>query len=200
MPSPRRIIFASLTVAAAVIVGTVAWYSSALKHVPTSVGEAMVGGPFTMTDQDGRRVSEKDFLGKFMLVFFGYTYCPDVCPTELHVMSAAVAQLGKAADTIRLVFVTVDPERDTPEVVKSYVENFAGDMIGLTGSPEDVAAIAKAYRVYYQKTPIAGSTDYMMDHSSIVYLMGPDGKFVKHFTYSTDAKALADGIAAAVAR
>ncbi len=159
---------------------------------PQGTGVALVGGPFTLTDQDGRRVSEKDFLGKYMLVFFGYTYCPDICPTELQVMTAALDELGAAAEKIQPVFVSVDPERDTPAVLKSYVENFGPRLIGLTGSPEEIAAVAKAYRVYYAKSGNQTSPDaYLMDHSSIIYLMAPDGSFRKHFTYTTDAAKLA---------
>ena len=117
---------------------------------------ALVGGPFTLTDQDGKKVSEKDFLGKYMLVFFGYTYCPDICPTELQVMTAALDSMGPEAEKIQPVFVSVDPERDTPEVLKSYVENFGPRLVGLTGTPEEIAAVAKAYRVYYAK---AGKPD-----------------------------------------
>ena len=153
---------------------------------------ALVGGPFSLVDQDGRRVTEKDFLGKYMLVFFGYTYCPDICPTELQVMSAALDQLGLEADRIQPIFVSIDPARDTPEVLKAYVANFGPRLIGLTGSPEEVAAIAKAYRAYYAKAGNGSTgTDYLMDHSSIIYLMGPDGRFVKHMPYTTDAAKLA---------
>jgi protein SCO1/2 len=159
---------------------------------PGGSGTALVGGPFSMTNQDGRKVSEKDFLGKHMLMFFGYTYCPDICPTELQVMMAALDSMGADAEKIQPVFVSVDPERDTPEVLKSYVENFGPRLVGLTGTPEEVAAIAKAYRVYYAKADNKAEPDsYLMDHSSIIYLMGPDGGFVKHFTYTTDAAKLA---------
>jgi protein SCO1/2 len=166
---------------------------------PAGTGTALVGGPFTLTDQDGRRVSEKDFLGKYMLVFFGYTYCPDICPTELQVMTAALDQMGPAAKEIQPVFISVDPARDTPEVMKSYVENFGPRLIGLTGSPEEVAAAAKAYRVYYAKSgDTASAEDYLVDHSSIIYLMGPDGRFVRHFTYTTDASKLASELKEAI--
>lgn len=159
---------------------------------PGGSGVALVGGPFSMTNQDGRKVSEKDFLGKHMLLFFGYTYCPDICPTELQVMMAALDSMGPDAEKIQPVFVSVDPERDTPEVLKSYVENFGPRLVGLTGTPEEVAAISKAYRVYYAKAANPAAPDsYLMDHSSIIYLMGPDGGFVKHFTYTTDAAKLA---------
>jgi len=161
-------------------------------HRPSSSGVALVGGPFAMVDQDGRRVTEKDFLGKYMLVFFGYTYCPDVCPTELQVMTAALDQMGPEAARIQPVFVSIDPERDTPAVLKAYVGNFGPRLIGLTGTAEEVAAIAKSYRVYYAKAANSGSgTDYLMDHSSIIYLMGPDGRFVTHMAYTTDATKLA---------
>jgi protein SCO1/2 len=143
-------------------------------------------------NQDGKRVTEKDFLGNYMLVFFGYTYCPDVCPTELQVMTAALDQLGPEASRIQPVFVSIDPARDTPEVLKAYVANFGPRLMGLTGTAEEVAAIAKAYRVYYAKAGNSTSAmDYLMDHSSIIYLMGPDGRFVKHVPYTTDAAKLA---------
>jgi protein SCO1/2 len=166
---------------------------------PGGSGVALVGGPFTLTNQDGMKVTEKNYLGKHMLVFFGYTYCPDVCPTELQVMMAALDSLGTEAEKIQPVFVSVDPERDTPEVLKSYVENFGPRLIGLTGTPEEIAAVAKSYRVYYAKAANQTSPDsYLMDHSSIIYLMGPDGRFVKHFPYTTDAAKLAEELKQAV--
>lgn len=190
---PRRfvVIFAALVLLLAAGVGSYAWMSRAL-HGPQGSGTALVGGPFSLIDQDGRRVTEKDFLGKYMLVFFGYTFCPDVCPTELQVMSAALDQLGPEAQRIQPVFVSIDPARDTPAVLKAYVGNFGDHLIGLTGTAEEVAGIAKAYRVYYAKAGAgSSSTDYLMDHSSIIYLMGPDGRFVKHMAYTTDAAKLA---------
>ena len=154
---------------------------------PAGTGMALVGGPFTLTDQDGRRVSEKEFLGKHMLVVFGFTYCPDICPTELQVMTAALDAKGPDGEKIQPVFITVDPERDTPDVMKAYVANFSPRLIGLTGTPEEIASAAKAFRVYYAKVPNEASPDsYLMDHSSIIYLMGPDGSFVKHFPFTTD--------------
>ena len=118
-------------------------------------------------------MSEKDFLGKHMLVFFGYTYCPDVCPTELQVMTAALDAMGPEAEKIQPVFVSVDPERDTPEVLKSYVENFGPRLIGLTGTPEEIAAVAKAYRVYYAKAAQPGLARCLSDGSFQHHL--PDG-------------------------
>jgi protein SCO1/2 len=192
LPSRERLVFALtlLSVALLVAVSTL-WFIAGDRKLP-GTGTALVGGAFEMTDQDGRRVTDKDFLGKYMLVFFGYTYCPDVCPSELQVMSAALDELGSEADAIQPVFVSIDPGRDTPAVMKEYVSNFHPRLMGLTGSPEDVARIASAFRVFYASRKVADGPDsYLMDHSSILYLMGPDGKFLRHFSYGTDVKALA---------
>jgi protein SCO1/2 len=195
MPSRQQAIFALSVLAVALAIAGAALYFASGKTGPMGSGEALVGGPFSLTDHTGRRVSEKDYLGKYMLVFFGFTYCPDVCPTELQVMSAALDELGPDGNVIQPIFVSIDPERDTPEVIKQYVENFHPRLVGLTGSAEEIAAIARAYRVYYKKAPGAEADgSYEMDHSTIIYLMGPDGRFRKHFGYTTDAKALAQGL------
>lgn len=154
-----------------------------------SSGTALVGGPFEATNQDGKRVSDKDFLGKHTLFYFGFTFCPDVCPAELQVISAALSEIEGAEDKFNLAFVTVDPARDTPEIMKQYVAHFWPGTIGLTGSAEDIRKIAAAYRVYYTKAggENADKDSYLMDHSSITYLMGPDGKFVRHFPFGTSA-------------
>ena len=190
---PRRpiLIFAALVMLLAAAIGGYGLSRGDLGREQGS-GAALVGGPFSLLDQDGKRVTEKDFLGKYMLVFFGYTYCPDVCPTELQVMTAALDQLGPGAARIQPVFVSIDPARDTPQVLKAYVANFGPRLIGLTGTAEEVATVAKAYRVYYARAGTgSSSTDYLMDHSSIIYLMGPDGSFVRHMAYTTDAAKLA---------
>ncbi len=190
MPRRAVLIFAAAVLLIAAGLGGFAWMSRQMAG-PGGAGVALVGGPFSLTDQDGRKVSEKDFLGRHMLVFFGYTYCPDICPTELQVMTAALDAMGPQGEKIQPVFVSVDPARDTPEVLKSYVENFGPRLIGLTGTPEEIAAVAKAYRVYYARAAGETSPDaYLVDHSSIIYLMGPDGRFVKHFTYTTDVARL----------
>jgi cytochrome oxidase Cu insertion factor (SCO1/SenC/PrrC family) len=166
-----------------------------VKDPVSGSGKALIGGSFTAINHKGEPVTEKTFAGKYMLVFFGYTYCPDVCPTELQVMTAALQQLGPAADKITPVFVSIDPDRDTPEVMAAYVSNFDPRLVGLTGTAQQITALAKTYRVYFAKVENKASpADYLMDHTSIVYLMGPDGSFQKHFTYSTDAKVLADEI------
>lgn len=151
-------------------------------------GKALIGGPFTLTDQNGKTVTDRDFRGRFMLVFFGFTHCPDICPAELQVMSQSLDALGPKADEVVPIFITLDPERDTPEIVGAYVKNFGPRFLGLTGSPEAIAAAAKAYRVAYSKfqdDPASG--DYSIDHSALVYLMGKDGEYVTHFAYGTPA-------------
>ncbi|HWK32477.1 MAG TPA: SCO family protein [Hyphomicrobium sp.] len=150
-------------------------------------GTAAIGGPFTLTDANGKTVTDADFRGRYMLIFFGFTNCPDICPAGLQLISAAMAKLGDKADKLVPVFVSVDPARDTPEKLASYVKNFDDRVVGLTGTPEQIADIAKVYRVFYEKTPNESAPgDYGMNHTSIIYLMGPDGKYVRHFTPMTD--------------
>lgn len=155
-----------------------------------------LGGPFELMDQDGRRVTDQDYRGRFMLVFFGYTHCPDVCPTDLQVMAEVLDRLGPRAVRVAPIFVSIDPERDTPAVLKGYVDLFDPRLIGLSGTEAQVTAVAKAYRVYYAKVRPEGSTDYLMDHSSFMYLMGPDGAFRALFRYGTPAEEIARTIAA----
>ena len=142
-------------------------------------GVAMVGGPFTLTDQDGRAVTAESLKGEPSLVFFGYTHCPDVCPTTLSDLTQMLAALGPDKKA-RAVFITVDPERDTPAVLKDYLSSFDPRIMALTGSTEAIAAAEKAYRVYARKVPTQGS-DYSMDHTAIIYLMDRDGRFVRSF-------------------
>ncbi len=157
-----------------------------------SSGKALIGGPFTLTDQTGKKVTDKDFRGRYMLVFFGFTACPDICPAGLQLISAALGKIGAKADSVTPIFISVDPARDTPEKIAAYVKNFNDRLVGLTGTPEEVAAVAKAYRVFYQKTPNeAAPADYGMNHTSIIYLMGPDGEYVTHFNPTTDVDAIA---------
>ena len=146
---------------------------------PAMQQAAAIGGPFTLLDGNGRPVTDQTFLGKYMAVYFGYTFCPDVCPTTLNDLSQALDMLGSKAQTIAPVFITLDPARDTPDIVKQYTASFSPRLVGLTGSAEQIAAVAREYRVYYapHKTgPNPG--DYTVDHSSIIYLMGPTGRFV----------------------
>lgn len=160
-----------------------------------STGKALIGGPFTLTEHTGRRVTEADFKGGLSLVYFGYTFCPDVCPAELQVISAALDELGEKAEKVTPVFITIDPQRDTVAQLKEYVGHFHKSLVGLTGSLEEVRAAAKAYRIYYARSKDDSSTDYLMDHSSIVYLMGRDGEYLTHFAYGTGVEKMAAGIA-----
>jgi protein SCO1/2 len=140
---------------------------------------SLVGGPFTLENGSGQQVTDRNFRGKYMLVYFGYTFCPDVCPTTLSEVADAMDKLGGKADRLQPIFISVDPKRDTPDVVKQYAAAFGPRLIGLTGTPEQIAAVAKEYRVYYAEHRTGpGPNDYSMDHSSVLYLMGPDGKFV----------------------
>ena len=144
-----------------------------------SIGEATVGGPFTLTDHKGRRVTEQEWRGKYMLIYFGYTFCPDVCPTSLNTLSDALDRLGPLANRIQPLFITVDPKRDDQEAVARYAAAVGTRITGLTGTQEQIDAAAKAYRVYYREHRTGtGPNDYSMDHSSILYLMGPDGSFI----------------------
>ncbi len=159
-------------------------------------GRALVGGPFSLTDHTGRRVSDADYRGRHMLVFFGFTHCPDVCPTALQTVAATLEQLGPKADKLVPLFISVDPARDTPEALASYVKSFHPRLVGLTGSEAEIAAAAKAYRAYYiRAVDEKSSAGYTMDHSTIVYLMGPDGAFVSHFTHTTTVESLTSALA-----
>jgi protein SCO1/2 len=165
----------------------------------TSSGEALVGGPFELVDQDGRPADQTILKGKWSAVFFGYTYCPDVCPTTMQALAGAKAKLGDKARNLQVVFISVDPGRDTPAQLKTYLSTpaFPKGAIGLTGTPIQVAAAAKAYRVYYQKE--GQGEAYSMAHSSIVYLMNPDGKFVTALTESQTPSEVATQIGDAMA-
>ncbi len=141
---------------------------------------ARIGGPFALVNQDGRATTDKDFAGKYRLMYFGYTYCPDVCPVDLQKLAAGYARLEKTdpatAAKVAPIFVSVDPERDTPPVLKQYVTAFHPRLTGLTGTPEQIAAAAKAYAILYSREGRPGARDYLMNHSRLATLFGPDGK------------------------
>jgi protein SCO1 len=162
-------------------------------------GDFNVGGPFTLTNQDGQRVTDKDFAGRFQLIYFGYTFCPDVCPTELNTMSLALKQIGSRVRIVP-IFITVDPARDTPEALKAYLSSFGSDFVGLTGSDAEIAKVAKEYRVYYKKSGDPNDPNYGMDHTSLLYLMAPDGKLVALFRTGATPDDIAAGIKAAFAK
>jgi protein SCO1/2 len=175
-----RTAFATLSAAALLLAGC------SPAEAPPPLAGARIGGPFTLTDQNGRTVRDTDFAGKYRLVYFGYTYCPDVCPTDLQKVGQALRTLDKSDPALAAklvpIFITVDPERDKPEVIKQFVANFHPRMIGLTGSPEAIAATAKAYGIQYSKQPPAAGGGYLVDHVAITYLMGPKGEPIAFFS------------------
>lgn len=153
-----------------------------------------LGGGFSLLDEAGRGVTGADFAGSWMLIYFGYTYCPDVCPTELGVAAATIDALGPLGERVVPIFVTIDPQRDTPAQLADYVPRFHPRMRGLTGTPEQVAAVARQYRVYYARTGSAENTEYLMDHSSFLYLVDPDLRVRALFRPQTSPEAIAVAI------
>ncbi|MGI9463786.1 MAG: SCO family protein [Aestuariivirgaceae bacterium] len=158
--------------------------------------ESLFGGPFSLTDHTGVQRSDQDYRGKFMLIYFGYTTCPSICPANLQHMADALDRLGDKAAGIVPIFISIDPGRDRPEVIKEYVGHFGDGFVGLTGSETDVRAVAKAYRVHRRKVveKDAAPQDYLVDHASITYLMGPDGKFRTLFPHNTPGETIAERI------
>ncbi len=149
-----------------------------------------IGGPFALIDQNGARVTDADFKGKPLIVFFGYTHCPDVCPTLLSDMTGMLNALGKT-EQVSALFITVDPERDTPQVLKDYLSSFDPRIVGLTGDPAAIQAAEHAYRVYAKKVPDANGVDYSMDHTAVVYVMDKDGRFVNALNLEQSPQAAA---------
>jgi protein SCO1/2 len=177
----------------AALAGGLLWHES--QSIPglgrtITTGTARVGGPIRLTDQNGKAWDSADQHGKYLLVYFGYSFCPDVCPATLAVMSDALDKMGKDADRIVPVFVTVDPARDTPPILKQYMESFGPRFVGLTGSDSQIEDVEKQYRVYAKRQPL-GDGKYGMDHSSVIYLMAPDGKLVTFYDELVSADALA---------
>jgi protein SCO1/2 len=157
-------------------------------------GREPIGGPFALIDQTGTPRSEQDFKGKLLLVYFGFTYCPDICPTDLQAISLAIDQLGTAGDKVQPLFITVDPERDTAAHLAEYVPMFHPRLIGLTGDAAAIRKAADAYKVYYAKVPNEAGTDYTVDHSAFVYLMDADGKYLGFLPPGTTPERIAEAI------
>ena len=155
-------------------------------------GAALIGGPFTLTDQHGATISDSDFRGRFMLVYFGYSFCPDECPTDLAAMSAAIDLLGVTGDGVQPIFITIDPERDTVRRLAEFAPLFHPRLVALTGTPEEIRQVASEYRVYFEK--VGSGPDYGMNHSGIIYLMDRQGRFVTHFTQATAPEEIANAI------
>ena len=162
-------------------------------------GRGTVGGPFTLTDPTGRKRSDSEFRGKLMIVYFGYAYCPDVCPADLMAITQALDALGPAAEGIQPVFITVDPERDA-RVLADYVAAFHPSLIGLTGSPEEIRKVANAYKAFYAKVPIELSGEYSIDHAGVIYLMGRDGQYLGFMPPQTSPDRLTEVLRKHVAR
>ncbi len=190
-----RFALIAVTLAALLVLAAGALLSLAVRDSPKGASGTLlasaIGGAFHLVDQNGKPFSDADLKGKWHLVFFGYTHCPDTCPTALNEMALALDRLGKERDKFSIVFITVDPERDTPEALKSYVESFDAPIVALTGSAEEVAQAAKAYRVYYAKHPLADG-GYDMDHSAVIFVMDPSGRFTATFTPESTAEAIAE--------
>lgn len=195
-----RLLAVILAVVAGVGIGAISHFllrdgAPATVRQVVGLGDPAIGGPFRLIDSDGRERSDADFRGQLMLVEFGYTFCPDVCPLGLQLFADVLDRLGPAADEVAPVFITLDPARDTPAVLKSYVQHFSPRITALTGPREAIDAATKAYRVYYRLGADAASNlNYLVDHSAILYLMGRDGKFLTHFTHETPP----DRVAAAI--
>jgi protein SCO1/2 len=159
-----------------------------------------IGGPFTLVADDGKTVTERTYRGKWLLVFFGYTHCPDVCPATLNTIAAALRQLGPEASRVQPLFITVDPRRDTPQVLANYVKAFDPRIVGLTGTANQIAAVAREYKVYFSADETAQDRDYQVDHSAFVYLINPEGKFVQLFGGTVSENEIAARLRRLIAR
>jgi protein SCO1 len=191
--SPRFVLIA-VALAGLLILAAGAFLGLAFREGPKGVAGSFlggaIGGPFHLVDQNGKAFTEADLKGKWHLVFFGFTHCTDTCPMTLNELSLALDELGKARDAVRIVFISVDSERDTPAVLKSYVTSFAAPIVALTGTADEVKQVAKDYRVYYAKHPLADG-GYDMDHSAVIYVMDPEGRFTATLTPEAPAAEMA---------
>ncbi len=195
---PRQGIAAIFALLGGLILAVAGWMWLSPGMSQRVTGQAGIGGPFELVNGDGKPVTERAWQGKYLLVYFGYTFCPDVCPTTLNEVAGAMEQLGPKTDRVQPLFITVDPKRDTPAVVKQYAAAFSPRLVGLTGTMEQVSKAARAYRVFFTlhaPKDAARPDEYTVDHSSIIYLMGPDGRFVAPIRADLAADAMAKDIA-----
>jgi len=191
MSSATRPLVIATAFAASLVVGLLIMFW-AMGGVSKVAQPAAIGGPFQLTDQNGKAVTDKSLKGKPTLIFFGYTHCPDVCPTSLFEISEVLRVMGKDADKVNAVFISVDPERDTPATMKEYLSSFDPHLEGLSGDPDETAKVITSYRVYAKKIPTKDG-DYTMDHTALIYLMDRDGRFVSPFNLKrTPEEAAAD--------
>lgn len=160
----------------------------------TMITDVSIGGPFVLVDHRGETVTDETYHGRYPLIFFGFAFCPDICPTELANIAATMELLGPLEKRVQPLMITVDPERDTPEILAGYVRAFHPRLIGLSGTPEQIAKVARAYRVYYAKSGGTGADDYLVDHSTFTYLMGPMGRFITVFRHGTAPEDMAKEI------
>lgn len=165
---------------------------------PTSKGKPLIGGPFSLIDVDGNKVSDKDYIGKWLLVYFGFTFCPDVCPEELEKITEVIELMDNTpgAPKIQPIFISVDPKRDTPELIKAYLTDFHPRFIGLTGTKDQIKRATRAYRVYYSEGPdfAEGANEYIVDHSIVTFLMDPQGTFLQNFGAKTSPEEMVEKI------
>jgi protein SCO1/2 len=194
----RRGLLIAGGLALGVLIVTLGQYFFAARQGLTITGKPLIGGAFELVDQNGRTVHDSDFRGKLLLVYFGYSLCPDVCPTTLQAIGLGLDQLGAKAAEVQPLFITVDPARDTPAVLKPYVANFHPSLLGLTGTSEQIQAATKAYRVYWSKNMKAAELDYLVDHSGFIYLMDRNGQYLAHFPPDATADAIAARVRAAL--
>ena len=198
-----RVLAAMLVVAVMAVVAVVGvrWLMPAAEDESGTSSEALIGGPLTLSDQTGKRVTDQDYRGRLMLVYFGYTFCPDVCPLGLQTIATALDDLpAEVQDQVVPLFVTVDPARDTVPVMRDYVAQFHPRLVGLTGSEAEIEQMLRAYRVYASKAAApAGDDSYLVDHSTITYLMDKQGRYLTHFGHDTTPEAMAKQIAALAA-
>ncbi|RTM08648.1 MAG: SCO family protein [Bradyrhizobiaceae bacterium] len=191
MSSATRPLVIATAFAASLVVGLLIMFW-AMGGASKLAQPAAIGGPFQLTDQNGKAVTDKSLKGKPTLIFFGYTHCPDVCPTSLFEISEVLRAMGKDADRVNAVFISVDPERDTPAIMKDYLSSFDPHLEGLSGDPAETAKVITSYRVYAKKVPTKDG-DYTMDHTALIYLMDRDGRFVSPFNLKrTPEEAAAD--------
>ena len=199
MNTGRRLPFGAVAAGLALLAvaggSALLWTRGGGAGVPAPLAGSGIGGPFTLVDQDGRTVSDRDFAGRYRLIYFGYTFCPDVCPTDLARNAAALrafaaADAGRAA-RVAPIFITIDPARDTPGVLRQYVSNFPPRLIALTGSPAAIEQTERAYKVFAAKQETKGASGYLMSHTDLTYLMGPNGEPIAFFTGTDTAAKLA---------
>jgi protein SCO1/2 len=185
----RRVRVAALIIVIAVVVGAaLGWNWAGLPAQSTESGSA-IGGPFTLVDHRGVTVTDQTYRGKWLMIFFGFTFCPDVCPTTLNEFAEALNALGPAATRVQPLFITVDPDRDTPDVLRDYIEAFDSRIVGLTGRPEQIAAVAKAYHAFYRRA--GKGPDYRVDHTGTIYIVDPNGRFNSRLRHDTPGTEMA---------